>query len=382
MDPSEKKNIQYPIALDENNERVFVGNIDKEHRHDHTYHCPDCGEPMLPRLGDHNAKHFYHSGNHSCSKESYIHAVAKGILADRFNDRSNPFMIKLWNIYYCKNKQCRWYDPHYCEAYQMDEYNLHETYDLPAREEVWLKNGPQEEFRPDVILESSSGKHKPIFLEVYHKHKSSKKKLESGNYIIEIRVKDFSELVDLQKLTFEQSERVNFINFKSIEKKPIWFRDKAKRIAENNSVQLDETLPVCFRSRKDQRRFQDLWRVILYPSGKSHSFGLFEDEIEKHRADSIADITYYQSQVEQSFNPLDTIIINLPRSARSCHFCCHCFQNEDGTNCWCELVKNGSMRKGTFNEKKGQWCSYFEVNADPCEGESYSIWINPRLEQR
>ena len=30
MDPSEKNNIQYPIALDETNKRVFVGNFARE----------------------------------------------------------------------------------------------------------------------------------------------------------------------------------------------------------------------------------------------------------------------------------------------------------------------------------------------------------------
>lgn len=50
--------IQYPFAFDENNNLVFIEDIDPEHRHNHTYHCPNCGHEMTPRLGPHNAKHF------------------------------------------------------------------------------------------------------------------------------------------------------------------------------------------------------------------------------------------------------------------------------------------------------------------------------------
>lgn len=47
MDPVEKKkDILYPFALDENKNLVFIEDVDKEHRHDHTYTCPDCGHVM------------------------------------------------------------------------------------------------------------------------------------------------------------------------------------------------------------------------------------------------------------------------------------------------------------------------------------------------
>lgn len=378
-----KKSIQYPCALDENNKRVFIGDIDKEHRHDHTYKCPDCGEPMLPRLGEKNAKHFYHSGNHSCNKESYIHAVAKGILADRFNDRSKPFKVKLWNSYYCKQREtCKWFDQQFCEESQMDEYDLHDNYDLLAREEVWLKNSPQDQFRPDVVIESSSNSHKPIFLEVYHKHKCSDKKLQSGNHIIEIRVKDFGELVSLQTLELSQSDRVNFQNFRDIRKGPEWFKMKAKARATEYGIKPDYVLPVCSRSREGQRPHQDLWRYILYPSGKSFDNGLFADEQDTHKPSALADITYDKTRMPESFNPRAVIISRLPKQLRSCFLCCHIAILSDETNCWCELIKNGSKRKGTFNEKKAQYCSSFEWNSesDPIDPQLYRIWINPNMQ--
>ncbi len=383
MDSGEqKKQVQYPIAFDENNNLVYVMDIDKEHRHDHQYHCPDCGHPMLPRLGEKNARHFYHSENQSCGVESYIHAVAKRILADRFNDRSKPFNIKLWNAYYCKQKDtCKWFEHHYCEDVQQDEYDLHDNYDLPAREEVWLKNDPQEAFRPDVVLESSLSKHKPIYLEVFHKHKCSDKKLQSGNHLIEIRVKDFNELVSLQTLELSQSERVNFRNFKDMKKGPSWFKMNAEKRARENGLKPDIVLPVCSRSKEGQRPFQDLWRVILYISGKSYSYGLYPDEVDVHKPNAIADITFDRTKMPNTFHPITFLFSQLPKHLLRCQLCCHYVKNADGTNCWCELRKNGSLRNGTFDAGKARNCSYFELNmvSYPVDPQLYSIWINPNL---
>ena len=55
--------IQYPYAFDEDNNLVFIGDVVKEHRYDHVYHCPNCGGEMLPRLGEHNEHCFAHAGN-------------------------------------------------------------------------------------------------------------------------------------------------------------------------------------------------------------------------------------------------------------------------------------------------------------------------------
>ena len=52
----------------------------------------------------------------------------------------------------------------------------------------------------------------------------------------------------------------------------------------------DKVLPGCFRSRRGRRGYQDLWRIVLLPSGNTHSSGIYEDEIEKHRSSALGDI--------------------------------------------------------------------------------------------
>ena len=240
---------------------------------------------MAPLLGEHNAKHFYHSENQSCGVESYIHSVAKRILAERFNDRSRPFNITFWTQQVCKDKDnCKFFDSQYCEDTEMKEYDLHKTYDLPAREEIRLTYISGDQFQPDVFLTSSSIKHSPIYLEVYHKHKSSPKKLESGQHIIEIRVRDWSELEDLDTLELKQSDRVAFFNFKDIKVKPEAFRKRAEEFAKGADLtNLDYALPVCLRSREGQRELQDWWRIVLYPSGKIFYSGVYGEVFRTRR---------------------------------------------------------------------------------------------------
>lgn len=378
--------IQYPYALDENNNLVHIESIEREHKKEHTFRCPCCGRPMIPRIGESNAPHFAHADNLKCGIESYIHIVAKRILATRFNDRSRPFNVSFQIHQVCKEKEtCKFFDFQYCEDTEMKGFDLHKTYDLLAREEIRLNNVSGDQFQPDVILQSSSIKHKPIFIEVYHKHRISPKKQESGQYIIEIRVKDWSELEDLDTLELKQSDRVAFFNFKDIKAKPEAFRKRAEEFAKGADLaNLDYALPVCLRSREGQRNFQDLWRIVLYPSGKTFESGIYEDEANKHRANALADITYYKNRVPEPSRLMQILLARIPKERRNCFMCCHCLQNDSNVH-WCELVKNGSTKKGTFDKNKGSKCSFFDwyracaekQESILVEGVDYTIWVNP-----
>ena len=379
--------IQYPFAFDENNNLVFIEDIEVKHRHDHTYHCPGCGHKMLPRLGEHNAKHFAHGENHKCGVESYIHKVAKRILVDRFNDRSRPFTIKMWTHLICKQKdECKYFEKYKCEDSELNEYDLHPVYDLPAVEEVRLKCTSGETFQPDVILRSSSIHHNPIYLEVYHKHKSSPEKTKSGQHIIEIHVVDLLDLAKLDTIEIKESETICFYNFKERRITPDYIRKKVGETASGaDSNNLDYYLPVCLKSRNGKRPYLDYQRLVLYPSGKTFSYGIYQEEKGRHKSKVIADITYYRPRIPESFNLSTFLIERIPKALRTCLLCCHCDSDMDEINRWCSLVKNGSKRKGTFNENKGAYCAYFESGADAnpdndlVEGVDYTIWINTKV---
>ena len=262
--------IQYPYALDENENLVYIQDVLKETRHEHQYHCPECGKTMLPRLGEHNAKHFYHSENQKCGAESYIHSVAKRILAARFNDRSRPFMVSFRVHSVCKKKDtCKFYLKELCEDNMTKEYDLHRSYDLPAREEVRLKYNSAIVFQPDVVLQSSKSEREPIYLEIWYKHQSSSKKLQSKNHIIEIRVRSVSELAQLDTIRLRESEDICFYNCNEIKVEPDSFRRCANGEPSWVIRDVDDILPVCLKSREGQREFQNLQRITLYRSGKT-----------------------------------------------------------------------------------------------------------------
>lgn len=208
--------IQYPCALDENNTLVFIKDVVKETRHDHTYHCPNCGHEMRPRLGNHNAHCFAHSENQKCGIESYIHSAAKIILAERFNDLNQPFIISLSSPRPClRANNCELFQ-YYCSCRsEVKDYDLKEFYDYPAEMEVdIIEPDGETHFRPDILLRSSNSKRKEIFIEVYHKHKSTISKKKSGHRIIEIRIRSFGDLEKLNSLNcLDEGENVRFYNF-------------------------------------------------------------------------------------------------------------------------------------------------------------------------
>lgn len=208
--------VQYPYAYDENNNLVFIEDIAPEHRSEHSYHCPECGGEMKPRLGQYNQKHFYHCDNHKCGIESYLHKTAKLLLAERINDRNRPLFIELSPSRPCKfTETCKEEKDNCWIIPNLQKFNLSTHYNLPAEIEADIIEADGEtHYRPDVLLKSTDPKRKEVFIEVFYKHKSSVDKIESGHRIIEIRVRSLADLESLRKVDIlEEGDCVKFYNF-------------------------------------------------------------------------------------------------------------------------------------------------------------------------
>lgn len=377
--------IQYPYAVDENGALVFIENVDKESRHNHSFVCPNCGKPMVPRLGEHNAHCFAHDKGKACGKESYIHKAAKEILAKRFNE-SDTFPVTFYTRCECKQAQsCEHFDLCRCGYKEKKEYDLKESYDLHAEVEYTIVNDDIE-FRPDVALLSSNKLRKPIFLEVFFKHKSTEEKI-SHNQCIEFRVKDFCDLHNLESAPIIESETIKFLNFK---KRPVTPEQIDEYIRKQPEIMdfrsCDCVLPFCKQSMEYKRRESPIQRFILYKSGKSFNMGIFENELNTHKPSAVADVTYYLKSGVRNFIP-EYALAKKDQRFLICTLCEHCI-NWEGEVTWCKLVKNGSSRKGTFNPKKASYCKFFEwaswltqfpgnntMLEDNLEGRDYFIWI-------
>lgn len=378
--------LQYPYATDEFNNLIHITSVNKDSRKNSSYRCPNCGGAMLACLGSKNAHYFRHDDkNRKCGIESYIHKVAKTILINRYNTPQTVFVIGFSPKRQCKEyNQCKHkdYNCHLSPEYR--EFDLKVHYDLPAQAEVNY-NDENGVFRPDVILTSSNPNRKPIFIEVYHKHKSSENKVDSGNFIIEIRIKTFEDLKLLEAGVLQESDVVHFLNFKNINVSPDEIVREIVEVGQENGLRFSERiLPYCRKSIKGRRQESNIRRLTLYKSGKTFESGILDDEVNDHNLNALMDITYNIQSVPYDFHP-HMVLAKLHIEARNCHLCNHCVITEDVT--WCNIVKNGSTRKGTFKVEKGQKCPFFKWHEwlnhlyetyvkDRLDGKDFKIWTN------
>lgn len=347
---------------------------------------------MRPLQGGHNTWCFAHCENQKCGQESFIHSSAKLILARRFNERKVPFKIGFESRQTCKLADCckEAGDCHVQIPPKYEEFNLLDSYDLPAEVEVnLLEPDGKTWFRPDVLLRSSNPRRNDIYLEVYHKSKSTEAKYESGHQIIEIRVKDMKDLENLSTIKcFKEGPDIHFYNFKQRHLSPDEVLNTILQTAEENGLHCGEWhYPPCKQSPEFKRQNYHIQRYILYKSGKTFRSGIYENELDIHQPSALMDITFDTDKVSD-IDP-GKILARKDIRARHCDFCGHCRTNWERVT-WCDIVKNGTSRKGTFDKLKGRTCPEFQWrrnepfcmgNAviDPVEGEDYEIWINTEL---
>ena len=294
--------IKYPFALDEQGNLVSVNDIDREHRYDHQYTCPQCGRPMLPRLGKKRTKHFYHSENQSCGVESYVHKIAKLILEHRFNEREIPFVVVFKSHLLCEREHtCRLFRLSSCSFQEDRVSDLLKEYDLPAVVEP-IVPGLQDFFKPDVCLRSSKPINKNLFIEVWYKHKSSDKKIQSGYPIIEFHILSEKDLLALStQQSFSEGGNIRFYNF-------------------------DQTAPQQFFKDGDVScAFGDV-KDMSIPQEQAH-----QEEVESIN-DSSNDSTEADAVTEEQE----------PSRPKLCHECKNCGTWYDGA-AWCNLDLNLSV---------------------------------------
>lgn len=247
--------LQYPYAVDESDNLIHIASVNENTRKLSSYRCPNCGRTMQACLGSKNAHYFRHNDTDcNCGIESYIHKVAKTILINRFNAPQSTFIIGFSPKRQCKDyDQCEHKDYRCQLSHEYCKYNLKTHYDLPAKEEVNYSNA-NGTFRPDIILTSSNINRKPIFIEIYHKHKSSESKVDSGNFIIEIKVKTLEDLKHLETSVLQESDAIRFLNFKKISVSPDDIEKEIIEVGQENGLRFSErVLPYCRKSIKGKR---------------------------------------------------------------------------------------------------------------------------------
>ena len=179
--------ITYPNAVDEEGNVHNINSITSDNRAAHKYFCLGCDKEMVPVLCKDKTSHFRHKVNDLCNPETYLHNLAKKYLAKKFETQER-FEVSYYVTNECPHriscqlfKRFHWEE---CFGTTLRTFDLKEKYDTCQIEGVF--NG----YRADVLLTSSKDPDlPPIFLEVSVSHDCTPEKLQSGNRIIEMKIR-------------------------------------------------------------------------------------------------------------------------------------------------------------------------------------------------
>lgn len=175
----------YSYAKDNKSNLVSINNAIKGGE----YFCINCGARLITKMGKIRRPHFAHKVNSKhCSYETYLHKLAKYMIANRFNN-SDHFYIYLQSKRMCSIEKCpiNYREP--CTWNFNQKFDLKEFYN---KCDIEIKyNG----FIADLLLYNSNiPQREPIFIEIWVTHKSSDEKINSGNRIIEIKIYDETDI--------------------------------------------------------------------------------------------------------------------------------------------------------------------------------------------
>lgn len=185
--------IKYHYALNENGDIIDISDVTKEDRKSQRFFCINCGEEMIAKLGEIKSRHFAHKAETlDCNSETYLHKLAKLRLKEKFYSAAS-FEIAYWQEVKCSDKSsCPFFKEEECKEKRLKSFDLKKYYDTCQEEQR------EDSFIADLKISSSQNpKRPPVTIEIYVSHKCSLPKKESGIRIIEVRIKDESDIQDL-----------------------------------------------------------------------------------------------------------------------------------------------------------------------------------------
>ena len=209
--------VRYPYADVGGSELLHIGKVNQDNRRDYKYICPCCKKTLRPRLSRGSKRsHFAHNPGECCDQDRYMHSTAERLLKEKW-DRDEPFEITMKVRTVCSRFSTCIFgkaSKRQCTSEEM------KTYDLKKHYTQCLVEKKYGEFIPDLCLIDETGKHDPIFIEIWSKHKNSEKKADSEYMIIEIRLKTVDDLEDLPKHPITESDDITFSHFKDCSMEP------------------------------------------------------------------------------------------------------------------------------------------------------------------
>lgn len=200
--------VTYPNARDEQGRDINIKDVKPETREQTKFYCWGCGKRMMAVLKGEMQPHFRHFEECECRGETYIHNRAKYAFKDTYVN-SDSFIIELKGQARCQFfDKCAIASVEGCSKEAIFKHDLKHFFDTA---EVEKTDG---DFRPDILLSSSSESSRKMYIEIFHTNESSDKKLTSGNKIVEITVNNEKDIKIIHSAHLKESDSVKFIGFK------------------------------------------------------------------------------------------------------------------------------------------------------------------------
>ena len=209
-----KKTIKYQYAENSSGNLVHINEVNRENSTDEKYLCIDCKQELIPRLGNERTHHFSHKSDIlNCSKETYLHELGKRIFYETYLQclKSNsPFYFGC-SLFTLLSITCKYYGVtkfNNCVQKGISKFDLTQSF----KNIEFEKN--HDNFRPDLTLINSYGD--KIFIEIAVTHPCEKEKIDSKNKIIEISIKNESDIKIIQdNFLSESSPLLKFYNLEN-----------------------------------------------------------------------------------------------------------------------------------------------------------------------
>ncbi|WP_082045632.1 hypothetical protein [Azotobacter chroococcum] len=186
---SQSTSIQYAYALDSQGALTHISDALRSH----TYTCPGCKSPIIPVLGEINAKHFRHSEG-CCALETYLHKCAKEAFFYRYQQalsREMPISLELERRVSCNGSRLSLIrdETRQCLKSVPARYNLTQFFDQAELEKHDKITG----LRPDVMLYDAAGERR-CYVEICVTNPCSQEKIEAGIPILEFQVQSAADI--------------------------------------------------------------------------------------------------------------------------------------------------------------------------------------------
>lgn len=206
------KKFKNPFAINESKEIIYIktGDINNKEKYKNCY-CPECGEKLIPRMGEKNKWHFSHLSNKQCNGnfETSLHLYAKELIKKN-NKILLPYLILSEYLEFNKMDPSFIQDMHKWENENQERITSQVFIKENRYSYTWIENEVKiDDFIPDCIVEIGG---KKLAIEVYVTHEVDKEKEEkvkkSKIDMIEI---DLSHIVeDMQKEGFDLDQYILF----------------------------------------------------------------------------------------------------------------------------------------------------------------------------